>query len=73
MEQSARELGQAFSGAPTNTEDGSMVFFNPAAMSQVRGRLVSVSGYLTASSAIFRNNASHLNPVLGGSLLQGNN
>jgi len=73
MEQSVRELGQAFSGAPTNTEDGGMVFFNPAAMSQVRGRLISVSGYLTAPSVIFRNNTSHLNPVLGGSPLQGNN
>jgi long-chain fatty acid transport protein len=60
MEQSVKELGQAFSGAPTNTDDGSMVFFNPAAMSQVRGRLVSTAGYVIAPSAVFHNDASHL-------------
>lgn len=41
-------------------------------MSQVRGRLVSLSGYLVAPSASFKDNASHLNPALGGSPLQGN-
>lgn len=73
MEQSVKELGQAFSGAPTNTEDGSMVFFNPAAMSQVRGRLVSVSGYLIAPSVTFKNSASQLSPLVGGAPLQGGN
>ena len=73
MEQSAKELGQAFSGAPTNTGDGSMVFFNPGAMSQVRGRLLSISGYLIAPSATFQNSSSHLSPLLGGAPLKGSN
>jgi len=73
MEQSVKELGQAFSGAPTNTEDGSMVFFNPAAMSQVRGKVVSVSGYLIAPSVNFKNSASQLSPLVGGAPLQGGN
>lgn len=73
MEQSAKELGQAFSGAPTNTGDGSMVFFNPGAMSQVRGRLLSISGYLIAPSATFQNSSSHLSPLLGGAPLKGGN
>lgn len=73
MEQSVKELGQAFSGAPTNTEDGSMVFFNPAAMSQVRGRLVSVSGYLVKPSVKFKDSASQLSPLVGGAPLQGGN
>lgn len=73
MEQSVKELGQAFSGAPTNTDDGSMVFFNPAAMSQVRGRLVSVAGYVIAPSAVFQNDASHLSPFFGGAPLKGGN
>lgn len=73
MEQSVKELGQAFSGAPTNTDDGSMVFFNPAAMSQVRGRLVSVAGYVIAPSAVFQNDASHLSSFFGGSPLKGGN
>ena len=73
MEQSVKELGQAFSGAPTNIEDGSMVFFNPAAMSQVRGKLVSVSGYIVMPSVTFKNNASQLSPLVGGAPLQGGN
>ncbi len=73
MEQSVKELGQAFSGAPTNIDDGSMVFFNPAAMSQVRGRLLSVSGYVVAPSISFQNSASHLSPLLGGAPLKGGN
>jgi long-chain fatty acid transport protein len=71
MEQSVKELGQAFSGAPTNTEDGSMVFFNSAAMSQVRGRLISVAGYVAVPSVIFKNSASQLSPLVGGAPLQG--
>ncbi len=73
MEQSVKELGQAFSGAPTNSDDGSMVFFNPAAMSQVRGRLISAAGYVIAPSATFQNTASQLSPALGGLPLKGNN
>lgn len=73
MEQSVKELGQAFSGAPTNTEDGSMVFFNPAAMSQVRGRLVSMAGYVVAPSVTFHDHASQLSPRIGGAPLTGNN
>lgn len=73
MEQSVKELGQAFSGAPTNTEDGSMVFFNSGAMSQVRGRLVSMAGYVAVPSVTFKNSASHLSPLVGGAPLQGGN
>ena len=73
MEQSVKELGQAFSGAPTNTEDASMVFFNPGAMSQVRGRLVSMAGYVAVPSVTFENSASQLSPLVGGAPLQGGN
>lgn len=71
MEQSAKELGQAFSGAPTNTKDGSMVYFNPGAMSQVRGKLLTVAGYLIAPSAQFQNEDSKLNPLVGDFPLRG--
>ncbi|MBP6354738.1 MAG: outer membrane protein transport protein [Nitrosomonas sp.] len=73
MEQSVKELGQAFSGAPTNIEDGSMVYFNPGAMSQVRGRLLSLSGYVIVPSATFQDHSSQLSPALGGAALRGNN
>lgn len=71
MEQSVKELGQAFSGAPTNTEDGSMVFFNSGAMSQVRGKLISVAGYVAVPSVTFKNSGSQLSPLVGGVPLQG--
>ena len=71
MEQSTKELGHAFSGASTNIDDGSMVFFNPGAMGPVRGGLVSVSGYLIEPSATFKDGGSQLNPSLGGAPLQG--
>ena len=73
MEQSVKELGQAFSGASTNSEDGSMVFFNPGAMSHVRGRLISFMGYIAVPSATFKNSASQLSPLVGGAPLQGGN
>ncbi|MBX3616936.1 MAG: transporter [Nitrosomonas sp.] len=58
MEQSVKELGQAFSGAPTNISDGSMVFFNPAAMSHVQSRLVTSAGYISVPFAQFHNQSS---------------
>ena len=73
MEHSVKELGQAFSGAPTNIDDGSMVFFNPGAMNQVSGKLLSFSGYVAIPSAKFQNSASQISPLLGGAPLQGGN
>lgn len=58
MEQSVKELGQAFSGASTNINDGSMVFFNPAAMSHVQSRLATSSGYIFVPFAEFHNQSS---------------
>ncbi len=71
MEQSVKELGHAFSGAPTNIEDGSTVFFNPAAMNQTNGKLLSVAGYLIAPTATFKNETSQLSPLTGGESLRG--
>ena len=71
MEQSVKELGLAFSGAPTNTEDGSMVFFNPGAMGQMHGSLVSLSGHLIVPSSTFKDRGSHMSPLLGGTPLRG--
>lgn len=72
MEQSVKEMGQAFSGAPTNFDDASMVFFNPAAMSQSKTRLVSVAGYVVAPSVNFHNENSHFGPASRGIPLIGN-
>lgn len=71
MEQSAKELGQAFAGAPTNTEDGSSVYFNPGAMGQIRGRLVTFVGHLVVVSGRFEDDGSSLSPLVGGARLTG--
>ena len=73
MEQSVKEMGQAFSGAPTNFSDASTVFFNPAAMSQSEGRLLSVAGYVIAPSVNFHNDHSHFGSASRGFPLLGNN
>lgn len=73
MEHSVKELGQAFSGAPTNIEDGSMVFFNPGAMNHVQGKLVSFAGYVAMPSARFQDSGSRLISIPGGAPLQGGN
>lgn len=72
MEQSVQELGQAFAGAATHVDDGSAVFFNPAAMSKTHGGLVSGAGYVIIPSARFRDRGSRLSPKLGGIPLTGN-
>ena len=71
MEQSAKELGQAFSGASTNIDDASAVFFNPGAMGRLRGSLISFAGYAVIPSSEFQNGGSRLAPPLGGAPLRG--
>ncbi len=72
MEQSVQELGQAFAGAATNVDDGSAVFFNPAAVSETHGSLLSGAGYVIIPSARFYDRGSRLSPPLGGMALTGN-
>lgn len=49
-----------------------MVYFNPGAMSQVRGKLLTTAGYLVIPSAKFNDESSQLNPLVGGFPLRGN-
>jgi long-chain fatty acid transport protein len=71
MEQSVKELGQAFSGASTNIDDASAVFFNPGAMGGLHGSLLSFAGYVVIPSTEFQNDGSRLAPQLGGTPLLG--
>ena len=73
MEQSVKELGQAFSGATTNTEDGSSIYFNPGAMARIHGRMLSLAGYVVIPSSSFADQGSRLSPSVGGAPLRGNN
>lgn len=71
MEQSAKELGQAFSGSSTNTDDASAVFFNPGALGRLHGSMASFAGYVVIPSTQFHDGGSRLAPALGGAPLLG--
>ena len=73
MEQSVKELGQAFSGASTNIDDASAVFFNPGAMGRLHGSLFSFAGYAVIPSTQFHDDGSRLATQLGGAPLTGRN
>lgn len=73
LEQSAKGVGQAFSGASTGYGDGSEAFFNPAALSELEKQdTFSMHGHLIVPSADFNNQGSALAPQLGGAALSGN-
>jgi long-chain fatty acid transport protein len=71
MEQDGRELGEAFAGATTNTEDASSVFFNPAAMTALGARWLTLVGNLVLPSQRFDDAGSRLAPSAGGAALSG--
>ncbi|HEX7953666.1 MAG TPA: outer membrane protein transport protein [Burkholderiales bacterium] len=51
IEQSASGMGNAFAGAAATAEDPSTIFFNPAGMSLIQGRQVTVGAHLIDLSA----------------------
>jgi long-chain fatty acid transport protein len=71
MEQGGRELGEAFAGATTNTEDASSVFFNPAAMTALGARWLTLAGHLVVPSQRFNDAGSRLPGFAGGATLSG--
>lgn len=73
LEQSAKGVGQAYAGASTGYGDGSEVFFNPAAIMQLKKQdTFSMHGHLIMPSAEFNDEGSMLAPQLGGAPLSGN-
>lgn len=73
LEQSSEGQGTAFAGATAGYEDGSAVFFNPAAMRKTRKDLVALGGTFISPNAEFRNQGSHMNPALGSIPTSGDN
>lgn len=51
-------LGNAFAGGAAGAEDATTIFFNPAGMSRLSGKQVSVAGSLIQPSIKFSNNGS---------------
>ncbi len=58
IEQSASGMGNAFAGAAATAEDASTVFFNPAGMSRLEGKQITVGAHLIDLSAKFSNTGS---------------
>lgn len=71
LEQSAKGLGQAFSGAATGYGDGSESYLNPGALSAVEDGTYSVHVHLIMPKAEFSDDGSSLIPALGGAPLSG--
>jgi len=68
IENSASGQGNAFAGGSAIADDPSTVFFNPAGMSRLRDRELSVVGHIISSEADFKNKGS---TAATGGLLSG--
>lgn len=53
IEQSGSGLGNAFSGGAASAEDASTIFYNPAGMSRLSGKQITVAGSMIKPSAKF--------------------
>lgn len=69
QENSVSAMGSAFSGATVNIKDASTVWFNPAGMTDLDGRQMSVGAHLIMPHSSIRNTGSTLfgNPITGSS------
>lgn len=72
LEQSSNGVGQAFAGASTGFGDGSEVFFNPAAMTNLPKNTFSADVHFIMPHAEFSNEGSAYAPQAGGQILEGN-
>ena len=68
LEQSAEGTGVAYAGSSTGYGDGSSLYFNPAAMSQLEGTVTSAGLHVIAPSAEFNDQGSTVSgfPNIGG-------
>jgi long-chain fatty acid transport protein len=64
QEQSVRGLGSAFSGSTTTLDDASIVYFNPAGMTNLTGTQIQAGAHLLIPNAKMTNNGSTI--PLGG-------
>ncbi|HVY04800.1 MAG TPA: outer membrane protein transport protein [Burkholderiales bacterium] len=58
IEQSGSGMGNAFAGAAATAEDASMIFYNPAGMSELKGTQFAVGAHVIDLSAKFSNSGS---------------
>ena len=71
IEHGASGLGNADAGAAAVSADGSTVWFNPAGMSELDGREISVALHGLSSNTDFTNQGTVLGPLLGSGDVSG--
>ncbi len=65
LEQNASGLGNAYAGSAAVAENASTIFFNPAGMTQLQARELSVGGTLVKTNFEFNNNGSSTGLLTG--------
>ena len=60
IEQSASGQGLSYAGAAASTEDASVMWFNPAGLTEIEGHQIIVGGHVISPSAKFNNDGSYL-------------
>lgn len=71
IEQSASGQGTAYAGAAADTENASVMWFNPAGLTEVEGRQAIVGAHIISPQAKFTNDGSYLGAP--GNNLDGSN
>ncbi|WP_321324611.1 OmpP1/FadL family transporter [Thiomicrorhabdus sp.] len=69
IEQSASGQGNAYAGAAANAEDASVMWFNPAGLTEIQGSQAIIGAHVISPKAKFSNDGSYL--VVPGNNLQG--
>lgn len=70
QEQSARQMGSAFAGSGADTSDASIVYSNPAGITQLQGRQFQANAHLVNVSAKLKNAGSTAaTPATGGAFV----
>ncbi|MDQ7988282.1 MAG: outer membrane protein transport protein [Candidatus Dactylopiibacterium sp.] len=67
LEQNSTGLGNAYAGSAVQAENASVLYFNPAAMTELREREVSLGAALIQPSFKFRDDGSNVAPATRGS------
>jgi len=65
LEQNASGLGNAYAGSAAVADNASTIYFNPAGMTQLQTREVSVGGAIVGTSFDFKNNGSSVGTLAG--------
>ncbi|MDG6773561.1 outer membrane protein transport protein [Thiomicrorhabdus sp. ZW0627] len=69
IEQSASGQGMSYAGAAANSEDASVMWFNPAALTDIKGRQLIAGGHVIMPKTEFTNNGSYA--FSSGNLISG--